>query len=154
MPLLYSVSFDSLKLLQGIMAFAMLWNVTVCFSKLSVLFMYATIFVQDSLLRWARYVGVFVVTWNVANIIAALVICLPIGRNWDFAIPGKCGSQPRFYTSMGVINILTDVAILALPLPYLFSLQMAWKRKLMATGMLTIGVGYVSQLGTILSDVL
>ena len=128
------------------MAFAMLWNVTVCFSKLSVLFMYATVFVQESLLRWARYIGAFVAAWNVANIITALVICQPIARNWNFNLPGKCGSQPQFYTSMGVINILTDVAILALPLPYLFSLQMPWKRKLVATGMLTIGVGYVLHL--------
>ncbi|KAF1973739.1 hypothetical protein BU23DRAFT_598852 [Bimuria novae-zelandiae CBS 107.79] len=126
---------------KGIMAFAMIWNVTVCFSKLSVLFMYATLFVQESLLRWGRYIGIFVITWNVADIIAALVICKPIARNWDLTVPGTCGSQPKFYTSMGVINIVTDVAILGLPLPYLFSLQMPLRRKIMATGMLTIGVG-------------
>jgi hypothetical protein len=123
------------------MVFAMLWNVTVCFSKLSVLFMYTNVFVQESLLRWTRYIGAFVVTWNVANIITALVICQPIARNWNLSIDGTCGSQPKFYTSMGVINIITDVAILTLPLPYLFSLQMPWKRKIIAAGMMTIGVG-------------
>lgn len=126
---------------KGIMAFAILWNVIVCFSKLSILFMYTTVFVQNSLLRWTQCIGGVVIAWNIANIITALLICRPLARNWDLTVPGSCGSQPNFYFSMGAINIITDVAILALPLPYLFSLQMPWKRKILAAGMLMCTTG-------------
>lgn len=103
--------------------------------------MYTNVFVQESLLRWARCIGAFLITWSVANIIATLAICRPIARNWDRTIPGSCGSPTKQYTSMMVINMITDIALLGLPLPYLFSLQMALKRKIVATVMMTIGIG-------------
>jgi len=127
------------------MAFAMLWNVTVCFSKLSVLLMYTSLFPVKSCTRWAQGIGGVIILWNVSDILAALLVCRPIARNWDFTIPGTCGSQPNFYLSMGIVNIISDVFILALPLPYLYELKLAWKKKLLAMSMLSIGVGYVSR---------
>ncbi|KAF2111379.1 hypothetical protein BDV96DRAFT_614721 [Lophiotrema nucula] len=126
---------------KGIMTFAILWNVTVCFSKLSVLLMYHSLIPMKSLLRWAQGIGMFVILWNICNIIAGFLICRPLARNWDFAIPGTCGSQPNFYFSMGIVNIITDIFILGLPLPYLYRLKMAMKKRLLAMGLLTIGVG-------------
>ncbi|KAH7394443.1 hypothetical protein BKA66DRAFT_411077 [Pyrenochaeta sp. MPI-SDFR-AT-0127] len=126
---------------KGIMSFALLWNATVCFSKLSVLLMYTVLIPNPSMIKWASIVGALIVTWNVSDIIAGFLICRPLAKNWDFTIPGTCGSQPAFYFAMGVVNLITDTVIIILPMPYLYRLRMAMRKKLLAMGLLSIGIG-------------
>ncbi|KAF2684446.1 hypothetical protein K458DRAFT_442819 [Lentithecium fluviatile CBS 122367] len=109
------------------MSFALLSNATVCFSKLSVLLMYTALIPTPSMIKWAKGIDSLIVTWNLADI--------------DFALPGTCGSQPKFYFAMGMINLVTDTAIIVLPMPYLFRLRMAMRRKLLAMELLSIGIG-------------
>lgn len=123
------------------MSFALLWNATVCFSKLSVLLMYTALIPIPSLQKWAKGTGILIIIWNISDVIAGLFICRPIAKNWDFALPGSCGSQPKFYFSMGVVNLITDAVIILLPMPYLFRLRMATRRKVLAMALLSIGIG-------------
>lgn len=125
---------------QGIMAFSIFWNATVCFSKLSVLLMYTALIPIQSMIRWAQGIGFFIIVWNIANILAAFLICRPLARNWDLTIPGRCGSQPKFFFSMGIVNIVTDIALLVLPMPYLYQLRMSTQKKLIASGLLSVGI--------------
>lgn len=126
---------------KGIMSFALLWNVTVCFSKLSVLLMYTSLIPVPSMIKWAKGIGALIIAWNVGNIIAGFLICRPLARNWDFLIPGTCGSQPNFYFAMGMVNLITDLMLIVLPMPYLYNLRMAMRKKIIAGGMLSIGIG-------------
>jgi hypothetical protein len=125
------------------MAFAMIWNATVCFSKLSVLLMYTALIPVRSMILWACGIGAFTVAWNLSNIFASFLICRPLARNWDLTIPGTCGSLSRFYFSMGIINIITDVALLVLPMPYMYQLRMSVRKKVLATTMLSVGIMWV-----------
>ncbi|KAF2030826.1 hypothetical protein EK21DRAFT_64618 [Setomelanomma holmii] len=93
------------------------------------------------MIHWACGFGIFVILWCMANILAGLLICRLIARNWDFTIQGTCGSQRDWYTSMGVINILTDILLIGLPMPYLYKLRLATPKKVLAMGMLSIGIG-------------
>jgi hypothetical protein len=126
------------------MSFALLWNATVCFSKLSILLMYTTLIPTPSMTKWAKATGSLIVLWNISDVVAGLLMCRPIAKNWNFALPGACGSQPKFYFSMGVINLVTDTVIIVLPMLYLFRLRMPMRRKLVAMALLSIGIGYVS----------
>lgn len=103
--------------------------------------MYAALIPIPSLLRWTKGIGAVIIAWNVADVFAALLICRPIARNWNPTTPGTCGSQPNFYLGMGIVNIISDVFMLALPIPYLYRLKLAWTRKLLAMSLLSIGVG-------------
>ena len=123
------------------MSFSLLWNATVCFSKLSVLLMYAAMIPKSSMSKWARILGALIVIWNIANIIAVLLICRPFARNWDFTLPGTCGSQPAFYFAMGLVNLIADAMIIVLPMPYLYNLRLAWRKKLAAMALLSMGIG-------------
>lgn len=123
------------------MSFSLLWNAAVCFSKLSVLLTYAALIPTSSMLKWARILGALTVMWSIANIIAVLLICRPLARNWDFTLPGTCGSQPAFYFAMGLINLITDAMIIVLPMPYLYNLRLTWREKLAAMALLSIGTG-------------
>ncbi|CAN9195539.1 unnamed protein product [Alternaria alternata] len=79
--------------------------------------------------RWARILGALIIVWNIANIIAVLLICRPFARNWDFTLPGTCGSQPAFYFATGLVNLIADALIIVLPMPYLYNLRLAWRKK-------------------------
>jgi hypothetical protein len=103
--------------------------------------MYTALIPTPSMIKWARGIGGLIILWNVGDIIAGFLICRPIAKNWDFTMPGKCGSQPNFYFAMGVINLITDTAIILLPMPYLFQLRMAMRKKLLAMALLSIGIG-------------
>lgn len=96
---------------KGIMSFSLLWNATVCFSKLSVLLMYAAMIPKSSMLKWARALGGLITIWNIANIITVLLLCRPFAKNWDFELLGTCGSQPTFYFAMGFLNLVADAKL-------------------------------------------
>jgi hypothetical protein len=128
-------------IVQGIMSFALLWNATVCFSKLSILLMYTTLIPIPSMLKWATAIGSIVLSWNVANIIAGFLICRPLAKNWEFALPGTCGSQPAFYFAMGAVNLITDAGIILLPMPYLLRLRLPLRKKVLAMTLLSVGIG-------------
>lgn len=126
---------------KGIMTFSILWNVVVGFSKVSVLLMYTTLIPTIKMIRWAKMLGALIVLWCLSDIAAALLICRPLARNWDFTLPGTCGSQPDFYFAMGVVNLITDAVLIALPMPYLYKLAMPKRKKFLAMGLLSIGLG-------------
>ena len=123
------------------MSFSLLWNATVCFSKLSVLLMYAAMIPKSSMLKWARALGGLITIWNIANIITVLLLCRPFAKNWDFELLGTCGSQPTFYFAMGFLNLVADAIIIVLPMPYLYNLRLAWRKKLAAMALLSMGIG-------------
>jgi hypothetical protein len=125
------------------MTFSILWNATVCFSKLSVLLMYSALIPTPTMLRAIMACSAFIVVWCSANIMAALLICRPLARNWDFSVPGTCGSQPSFYFTMGIVNLIMDAILIGLPMPYLYKLAMPMRKKLLAMGLLSVGIGQV-----------
>jgi hypothetical protein len=126
---------------KGILSFALLWNATVCFSKLSVLLMYTTLIPIPSMIKQARFVGGIIILWNTTDILVGFLICRPLAKNWDFHLEGTCGSQPNFYFAMGVVNLITDAVIIALPIPYLLRLNLAMRKKILAIALLSIGLG-------------
>jgi hypothetical protein len=130
-------------ILKAIFSFSFLWNATVFFSKISVLPMYVAIIPIPSMIKWAKALGSLILLWNTSNIIAGFLICRPLSKNWNFAVPGTCGSKPGFYFAMGIINLITDGAIIVLPMPYLYRLQLATGRKVLAMALLGIGIGFV-----------
>ncbi|KAJ8112813.1 hypothetical protein OPT61_g4906 [Boeremia exigua] len=93
------------------------------------------------MIRWTKAIGGVILLWNTSNIIAGFLICRPLSKNWNFAMPGVCGSQPAFYFAMGIINLLTDSAIIVLPMPYLYKLQLATGKKVLTMALLGIGIG-------------
>lgn len=128
---------------QSILAFSILWNASTCFSKLSVLFLYMTLMPMRSMIVPARALGGFIIVWNVGNIIGQLLICRPFALNWDQSIEGTCGSQPTYYFVMGMFNIVMDIIILAMPMPFLMKLKLATRKKLVLVGMFAVGIVWV-----------
>lgn len=73
--------------------------------------------------------------------IGSFVICTPVQLNWDkFNYPdGQCGDTRLLWAITGGLNILTDLLIILLPMPYLYGLNLALYKKLVL--MATFGIG-------------
>lgn len=79
--------------------------------------------------------------YYVANIIALNLECIPYRSIWDITITGKCLDQKALDISSAVMNLLSDIIIIALAQKIIWGLQMSLRKKLgvsiiFATGIL------------------
>lgn len=67
----------------------------------------------------------------VANFIANLVQCVPLEYAWDAkeVAGAHCFKQELFWSLISVPNIITDLIMLALPVPVICKIQLSWKDK-------------------------
>ena len=49
--------------------------------------------------------------------------------------------MPTVCEELGFLNLVADAIIIVLPMPYLYNLQLAWRKKLGAMALLSIGMG-------------
>lgn len=91
--------------------------------KLSILFMYRRIFtdVSHSFRVGSWVCGGVVVAWALAFVPAAIFQCTPISKAWEADKEGHCINLRANFIGVAIPNILTDVAILLLPV------RVCWK---------------------------
>ncbi|KAF7878820.1 hypothetical protein EAF04_000023 [Stromatinia cepivora] len=109
-------------------------------SKFSLLLFYNRL----SPIRWFRtsvYLLMFaVLAYSFAFTFALIFPCRPVARNWDIRITdGECINRAAIYTAAAAVNIATDIALLALPIPMIVDLQMPKVQKAGLIFIFTIG---------------
>ena len=124
-----------------VFALVILYSLAVAFPKLSVLALYLRIFTEKPYR---------ISTWELAAIISATAIavslttvfqCSPVSYAWDKSIPdGICIDVNLFFVYCSIPNIITDVAILLLPIPMILKLHNNPSQK--------VGLSLVFLLGT------
>ncbi|KAL9585101.1 MAG: hypothetical protein Q9212_001727 [Teloschistes hypoglaucus] len=134
--------------LNQVTAFSKLFFATTCVFpvaaaalKFSVLFFYHRIFPIRAFTLWNIAIGVIVVAWFIAVIVAQFLTCRPIAFYWDKSIPGgHCiNSNHVAYYITSPPDIITNIAILVLPIPWLWNLQMQFRRKVVLTFIFVLG---------------
>lgn len=129
------------KLSQLIVPLQFLWVLSLSCTKMSILCLYLRIFPFRWIL-WSSYATMsIIIAWTVATILAGCLICRPFAFNWDKTIPGgRCGNQVTSFTVTGVINLVTDIAVLLLPMQPLCQLQMATYKKVVFVSIFGLGI--------------
>ncbi|KAF3042864.1 hypothetical protein E8E12_000618 [Didymella heteroderae] len=94
-------------------------------AKFSLLFFYLKL----SHLRWFRiavYANMFlVVGYNIGLVFPLIFTCTPVMKNFDvFITGGSCLDRTPLYMATAVLNMITDILLLVLPLPMIVKLQM------------------------------
>ncbi len=133
---------------QIIFASALTQTLTFGFTKLTVLLLYKRIFTGEIFRKtvWVGYAIVF--SWTVGFFFAMLLQCWPISINWT-GFGGDtdyCVDSNIMLVAHAWSDVFTDVAILAMPLPCIWGLQMKTKHKIGVSaifllGLLTVGAG-------------
>lgn len=109
--------------------------------KLSILFMYRRIFTDMS--RFfrvgSRICGGVVVAWALAFVPAAIFQCTPVSKAWDSDKEGHCIDLRVGFISVAIPNILTDIAILTLPVQVCWHLAGSVLYRLSISGIFLLG---------------
>ena len=99
--------------------------------KVSILLMYRRVFAVDSPFRLQSFlVGVFVLAFWFAASITRICFCRPIGYIWmGLDLKKHCLPYKRFWMAEGIIDILVDIVILALPVRMVLKTSLSPKQK-------------------------
>ena len=132
------------KLSKLIIPLQFLWVLSLSCTKISILFLYLRIFPVRWLIISSYTTMSIIVAWTIATILAGCLICRPFAYNWDKTIVGGyCGNQVSSFTATGIINLITDVAVIVLPMSSLYKLQMALYKKITLIAVFGLGIVYV-----------
>jgi len=101
---------------------------------------YTRVFNIRSVRLAAQIICAIIFLWCLTVILSAFLLCRPFAFNWDPTIPdGRCGNRVLSYVLTGVLNIITDVLVLCLPIPVIWNLQMRVANKIALTGVFAVG---------------
>ena len=122
-----------------------LWLAIAAATKASLLLLYYRIFSPSKRFRLAVRVGAVVVFCQWFSLTLATIFqCRPLAAFWNRTIlDANCIDLPRFTIASGVLNLLTDVLILCLPIPMVWGLNTTKTQKFTLTGIFLLGILYV-----------
>ncbi|PLB44745.1 hypothetical protein P170DRAFT_479293 [Aspergillus steynii IBT 23096] len=113
---------------------------TVTPAKISILLFYIRIFNTFKSRMFAYAVGLIVMGHGIGVFFAAIFQCSPVAYTWDKTIQGgTCFDQQAFYRYVSPPNILTDVVILVMPMPFVWRLHTRMGQKLALTAVFLLG---------------
>ncbi|TAQ83654.1 hypothetical protein B7494_g8028 [Chlorociboria aeruginascens] len=129
------------SLIIGEITFAM----TIVFVKFSLLCFYWRLFKISGWVRYAIYViGATVISWGIAVILVICFQCIPLKGFWDHNAEATCAVDAyKFFYGNSIPNILTDCAILILPIQSVQALKMNWVQKLSLYSIFTLGAAVI-----------
>ena len=58
---------------------------------------------------------------------------------WDPTVKGRCIDIHKFFIGIAVPNVITDIALLTMPLPYMWRLQISIYKKLAVISVFILG---------------
>lgn len=125
--------------LQALYQLPILYNPVQCGAKLSLLLLYRRLAPQlwYKVSVWA--VGFVVVGSSVAIMFAAIFACSPVRSAWDLTVPGTCIDRPALYQWTAILGAVTDILVLAVPIPIVVTLQVSLKQKIALVAAFSIG---------------
>ncbi|KAK1659591.1 hypothetical protein BDP55DRAFT_697612 [Colletotrichum godetiae] len=126
-------------------------------TKISILLFYWRVFMGNVLsFRLSMWIGALLVgSYAVYFMITIGFCCNPLSHYWTqfYGTVGTCIDVGRFFFILAIINLSTDVILLAIPVPEILRLQMTKEKKVVVCGILSLGgfavrVHYLKQFST------
>ncbi|KAI4086369.1 MAG: hypothetical protein LQ344_007594 [Seirophora lacunosa] len=108
-------------------------------TKLSVLCLYHRIFLQRTfrILTWV--LGFIVVLWWIGAFFADVLLCVPAEHLWRPDVPAHCGNRHLLGILEPLPWIATDLAILVMPLPFVWQLHLPAMQRVGLGGLFLLG---------------
>lgn len=122
-----------------------MYNVSLILTKISILLLYLRVFPGKPFRRACWIMLVFVTAYGLWIVIATIMSCYPIPYSWDKTIQGgHCQNKMALWFCIAALRIATDLAIFALPMPLLASLQLPRKQRFLLMLVFAVGGLYVT----------
>ncbi|KAM3509122.1 hypothetical protein MY11210_006461 [Beauveria gryllotalpidicola] len=125
---------------QATLAAEVLYALALGCTKMSITWMIKRIFFE-SCHTWIPYCLMAVnFCWMIQNILTGVLLCRPITLNWDPDGRGYCGNQKVAFSAVSIVDIITDILIISLPVKMLWGLQMRRTYKIAVACMFGAGL--------------
>ncbi|KAH9905724.1 hypothetical protein F4778DRAFT_802188 [Xylariomycetidae sp. FL2044] len=136
---------DLPDLLFTLHVLSVLYHVTMMTMKVSILKEWTRIFVphrSKNTFYWTCYgLASINVLFYFACILVINLICIPHAAIWDKTIsPSTCISDRPIWIGVGIVNLASDIVIVALPQKIIWHLQLSTKKKVGITFVFTFGI--------------
>ncbi|GME53081.1 Integral membrane protein [Neofusicoccum parvum] len=101
----------------------------VAFAKISILIQYIRVFVgvRTILAAWATVA--FIITCCLVCLFGGIFACSPVEKFWNPTVPGTCINYIVIWYLHSAMAISTDFAIVIIPLPTIFNMNLETKKK-------------------------
>lgn len=118
----------------------MLYAADINLPKFAVLILYRRIFPLRAVQIMIYVLAGLLMCGTLANIITGLAACTPFEANYNPMLRGaKCIDKEQFFSYVIVPNMITDVALLILPLPIIWNIHNTKRIKVGLTVTFLIG---------------
>ncbi|KAL3419624.1 hypothetical protein PVAG01_08122 [Phlyctema vagabunda] len=125
---------------QEVLYFSILLYATALTSiKFSILSQYLQLFVRRTARVQAYILMGVVAIFGAFIILTSMLTCIPVERFWDSTQPGHCMNRRPLWFAHAAFNVCTDFAIMLLPMPTLWALQLPRKQKVTLVTIFGIG---------------
>ncbi|ORY01669.1 hypothetical protein BCR34DRAFT_667896 [Clohesyomyces aquaticus] len=121
-------------------ALATTYNPVICLVKASFLWSLQKLRSRNIWIRrclWA--IQVINAGYLISVVVANLIPCLPLARQFDKTVPGTCYDAHAFVVGTISVVLITDAMVLVMPSWILYDLQMPLRRKLVTISFLSLG---------------
>ncbi|PQE08859.1 integral membrane protein [Rutstroemia sp. NJR-2017a BBW] len=145
----YVANFEPEKLVNTLKikyALSVLYISAFTFPKLSILFLYLQVFSPSIRTKFITYIliGAVLATW-VGETLTSVFQCIPVTFVWDHTLQGHCVARIKMFQYYSIPNIITDVALMILPIPKIWTLKMTKVQKMALTFTFLLGsIGLIS----------
>ncbi|CAD6578263.1 MAG: hypothetical protein ASARMPRED_008661 [Alectoria sarmentosa] len=124
--------------LKAIFLEQVLYIIVIGLVKYSILAFYWRLF--GASIRIPCYIlGAITTCWGIATILATVFQCVPVSGFWHNKISAKCINGQSVFIGSLVPHISTDLALLFLPVPYIWRLHRTTSQKIALAGIFMLG---------------
>lgn len=118
-----------------------MFSININLVKVSTVLLYHRIFIKKGfrLFCWVL-IGVLA-AFSISLVLAQIFSCNPIAKRWNPTLPGVCLVNQNLLGNVSFgLMLLTDVIILVMPMPMIWSLKINLRQKLALTGIIALGL--------------
>ncbi|KKZ61218.1 hypothetical protein EMCG_04173 [[Emmonsia] crescens] len=132
---------EKILALKCFFAAQVFYTIVITLAKMSILFLYLRIFYIERYFRWAcTLLNILTGAHGIAFVLTTIWQCHPMAGFWDKSIPGfYCVKIYPFWLSFSVVNIITEVVMLVLPVQEILRLSLRYREKLALVVVFSLG---------------
>ncbi|KAJ6783045.1 hypothetical protein PWT90_01867 [Aphanocladium album] len=115
------------------------YKIAVCLNKVATILLYLRLFSSPRFRVAAFTIMGIIIAASIGSICATIFQCVPVAGAWDHSIKAQCIHSGQFWVAYAVLNVLTDVMVLVLPIPMVSRLKFGKRDKVMLYGLFLLG---------------
>lgn len=125
---------------KGLYGFQLLWEISTFAAKSGFLLTCYSLYPKTWIRGASVATGVLSLCLFLASLSALAFQCTPISNFWLPTPEGFCINHDGLYLSLTILNVLNNVAVLALPLPMVWGLGWSMREKLWVSPLVLLGL--------------